>query len=141
MARSVEKRIETSVETLQRDIDRIMQDYDAHVVESTNEAITALAQKGKNAVKRFARIHISRKRRKYVNGWRYKTQGMRKRASAYTITVGSAVIYQKQQPSLVHLLEHGHATPNGGRTRPRPHLKPVSDQIADEITKRIVRNL
>lgn len=44
----------------------------------------------------------------------------------------SAVIYNKKQPGLAHLLEHGHAKVGGGRTRALEHVLPVEEQLAGE---------
>lgn len=38
---------------------------------------------------------------------------------------------------LTHLLEHGHATRNGGRTRAFPHIKYGEEYAQKELTKRI----
>lgn len=46
------------------------------------------------------------------------------------------VVYNKNHYRLTHLLEFGHATRNGGRTREFPHIAPVN-QKAGEIFQRI----
>ena len=38
-------------------------------------------------------------------------------------------VYNKKKPGLAHLLEHGHALRNGGRTRAFPHIKPVEEEV------------
>lgn len=49
-----------------------------------------------------------------------------------------ATIYAKAPHyRLTHLLEHGHATVNGGRTRAFPHWKPAEDYAIKEYEKRI----
>lgn len=115
----------TSAERLSADIDEILKEYQMGVYDGVDEALKKLASKGRNAVKRNARSVISKKRRKYSNGWAYKVE------KSSNLLAASAVIYQKSVPGLVHLLEHGHATVNGGRTRALVHVKPVEDELAD----------
>lgn len=125
----------TSAEKLAADIDQILNEYRDGVYKGMDEAIKKLASKGRNAVKREARNVTSKKRRKYSNGWMYKMEpGSNKWAA-------SAVIYNKKQPGIAHLLEHGHATVNGGRTNPRVHIQPISEQIADEAIGAIKKEI
>ena len=50
------------------------------------------------------------------------------------VTVGQ--IGNKNEPGLVHLLEKGHATPAGRRTRSFPHMAPAFTEIADDFIRR-----
>ena len=45
-----------------------------------------------------------------------------------------AVIYSRI-PGLPHLLEHGHATRNGGRKGQRVHISPVTDKINESLIR------
>lgn len=53
----------------------------------------------------------------------------------------SGVVVYSKKPHLPHLLENGHATRNGGRTDPIPHIKPVDDKIGDAVVEAIRREL
>ena len=128
----------TSPERLSADIQMILAEYEAGVIAGANTAIKQLANKGRNAVRRNARAKFtrsSRKSRKYSNGWMYKMERWSNKA------IAGAVIYEKNQPGLAHLLEHGHAKVNGGRTKAREHVKPVEDQLASEIVREVVKNI
>lgn len=46
-------------------------------------------------------------------------------------------IYNKDHYRLTHLLENGHATPNGGRTRAIKHIQPVEDAVIKEYEKQV----
>ena len=46
-------------------------------------------------------------------------------------------VYNKKKPGLAHLLEHGHALRNGGRTRAFPHIKPVEEEVKQELEKNL----
>lgn len=48
-------------------------------------------------------------------------------------TVGE--VGNKKRPGLVHLLEKGHATPAGRRTRAFPHMEPAFESMAAEFVK------
>ena len=68
----------------------------------------------------------------YSSGW--KSKKLEKKGY-------HTVIYNSKKPGLTHLLERGHATRNGGRTRAFPHIKPVEEntvrQFEDLIRKAI----
>lgn len=115
----------TSAERLSADIDQILKEYQMGVYDGLDTALKKLASKGRNAVQRNARAVISKGRRKYSNGWGFKVK------SSSNLWAAEAVIYEKKVPGLVHLLEHGHAKVNGGRTRALVHVKPVSDELAN----------
>lgn len=125
----------TSAEKLAADIDQILNDYGNNVLKGVDNALKQLASKGRNAVKREARNVTNKKRRKYSNGWMYKVEGGSNRWAA------SAVIYNKRQPGIAHLLEHGHAKVGGGRTRPRVHIQPVEEQLTDEALRVIKKEI
>ena len=53
------------------------------------------------------------------------------------------VIWNRTNYQLTHLLEFGHATRNGGRTRAIPHIRPVEEkynvEFVDKLEKKIRR--
>jgi len=138
----------TSPERLDADIQEILVDYQNHVFKTADQVVERMAKKGKNAVRRNARAVITKTRRKYANGWQYKMDpklrigGMK---LYWANQIRGATIYPGKQRGLAHLLEHGHAVVNGGRTtgqtHARPHVKPVEDQIANSIVSEVIRSL
>ena len=47
------------------------------------------------------------------------------------------IVHNKNKPSLVHLLEKGHAKKGGGRVDGRSHLRPAYDRHAGKLEKAI----
>lgn len=125
----------TTPEKLSAEIDKILDDYGKGVLNGVDEALKQLANKGRNAVRKNARAVTSKKRRKYSNGWMYQMQTGSNRWAA------SAVIYNKKQPGLAHLLEHGHAKVGGGRTRTLEHILPVEEQLSEEALSVIKKEI
>ena len=68
----------------------------------------------------------------YAKSWRVK----------HSIVDGARfkhLIYNKDKFRLTHLLEHGHATKNGGRTDKFPHLLETEVEINKEFTEAVKR--
>jgi len=127
---------------LDKEIDAILADYESGVIRGAKTAIQKLANKGRNAVRRYARAQFKRTTtkgttsgRKYSNGWMYKMVGASNKWAA------GAVIYEAKQPGLAHLLEHGHAKEGGGRTKAKEHIKPVDDQLAREAISAVIKEI
>ena len=71
---------------------------------------------------------------KYAKSWEVKTT--KETANALEVTVHSRNRYQ-----LAHLLEHGHAKRNGGRTRAIPHIAPAEQQGIEQLERDLERSL
>ncbi len=69
---------------------------------------------------------------KYAKSWASRTTA--ESSSDIEVTV-----YSPRRYRIGHLLEHGHAKRNGGRTRAFPHIAPAEakgeDQLMDDIEK------
>lgn len=72
----------------------------------------------------------------YYRGWAIKLS--KRRTGQY-----HKVIWNKTNYQLTHLLEFGHTTRNGGRTRAIPHIRPVEEkynvEFVDLLEKKIRR--
>ena len=122
----------TSPEKLKAEIDAILKDYQAGVIKGVNKAIGSLANKGRNSVRRNARQVTSPGR---ANSWMYRLDPGSNYGAA------EAVIYNKSQPGIGHLIEHGHAKTGGGRTKPREHVKPVEDELENTAIREVLKNI
>ena len=71
----------------------------------------------------------------YARSWAYKMmKGGLKRSEKYN---NKLVVYNKKYYRLVHLLEKGHASRNGGRVEGIPHVKPAQDKAEKKAIERI----
>lgn len=94
-----------------------LQLYSREIVEQMNTAGEKIARDGAKKLRQ-----VSPKRTgKYAKGWTVKKETLFGKPTSYII--------HNKQPSLPHLLEHGHATRSGGRTKPQIHIKPVEEEV------------
>ena len=101
-------------------VDDILGDYFEDVAEASDIAVTKTAEE---AVSKLKSAHAGFNDKKYSKGWTKKITKHR--------LYSEAVVYNKTQGHLTHLLEFGHAKRNGGRARAFPHIAPVNDEVPD----------
>lgn len=126
----------TPIDKLSASISKILAEYEGEVSENLADAVKKVARKGAQAVAAEASSKFNGK--EYASGWtsridtgRLTTQG---------------IIYNKSEPGLAHLLEHGHVSKNGtqrvfGDVEGRPHIAPVEEKIAEEFEKEVKSGL
>lgn len=107
-----------------------MQEYNAEVVEKVNEIAEEI---GKEALKRIKKTS-PRDGGKYAKGWRFEVR--RNNDGAIRIR-----IYNKTGWQLTHLLENGHVTRSGGRTRSFPHIRKIEDWANQQLQERLEHEL
>lgn len=107
----------------------ILTDYTDEVM---NEVVKALEEVGKDAADE---LHSD------IGGFKNRTGKYRK---SWTVTqedhrTFSSTIVHAKAPHyrLTHLLEYGHATRNGGRTRAFPHIYVVNEKAQEDAVKKI----
>ena len=121
------------VDELESAIEKILKDYDKDLSMTEETVMRRVCQKGAMAVKGAA---ASVTTEKYARGWGSKVVKTRFGVEGY--------IYHKQTPGLPHLLEFGHAMPQGGRTKAKPHVQTVEQEIYRDFidtTKRGIEGL
>ena len=112
-------------EDLQVKIMALLEEYAEQAEDAINEVIPKVA---KDAAKQL-RNTSPKDTGDYAKGWKVKTEKTRLGVTG--------IVYNKDYPGLVHLLEFGHAKRNGGRTRAFPHVAPVNEWAEKEVVQRI----
>lgn len=123
--------IETDIDGFAIGIERLVKSSLEGVKENTGKAVAREARKGAKLVKGYASsaggVHDWSS--EYINGFHSHVEN---RGGLVTGEIGNS-----EKPGLVHLLEKGHATPNGRRTRAFPHMKPAYDDISREFPEEV----
>lgn len=119
---------------LQAEIKKLLNDYGDEVTLLMNEELDQLAKEAKKKITSNSRKAVKGSR--YYRGWAIDKTDTAKLFKSYTL-------FNKNQPSLTHLLEFGHDVVRKGRkvgrAGPHPHIAPVNDWIVSELPKRIKR--
>lgn len=108
--------------------------YAAATEEVVKEAITKTCIETKATVAMNSPKRKSGRGGSYSKSWKY-TQPKKNKQHAW-----QAEVYN-QQAGLTQLLEFGHATRNGGRTKPQPHIEPANDKAAELLLYYIERGI
>lgn len=126
----------TALERFSADIAGILEEYADDVQGNLEDIVKEVGKKGAKAVKAQAQASVDGK--KYASGWTSQVEVTRLGATA--------TIYNKAQPGLAHLLEHGHVSRNGtGRTfdpvKGREHIAPVEEELVADFQKELEKRL
>jgi hypothetical protein len=101
--------------------------YNNNVIEGVNEA-------GKKAIKKLVRLTEETAPIGERNGRNFAASISSKEIKAQR---GNKYVWYVKPPNhrLTHLLVHGHATKDGGRTKPNPFLQNAVDTVLPEFEK------
>lgn len=109
------------------DINKILAEY----TEEVTNAITEVAEEiGNECVAELKNSQATKRTGKYNKGWSAKVN---KGNNFINVTVHNKTGYR-----LTHLLENGHATRNGQRTKPIVHIKPVEEKANKEFESAVI---
>ncbi len=98
--------------------------------EDTIEMTENCAVAGGNEAVDFLKANSPKKTGAYAKSWTLKKA--RKAGKAIKVTV-----YNKDHYQLTHLLEHGHAKIDGGRSRAYPHISLAEEAASASIDEKI----
>ena len=98
------------------------------------DKVKAAVKKAGTTVRKEISSTAPRRSGKYADSWRTKT-------TAESSTSMQVTVYSPSRYMLAHLLEHGHALRNGGRTRAFPHIAPAEEAGEKQLTTDIERAL
>lgn len=117
-------------ENFARSIEQLVGDIPVACGDGIEKAVQKSTRKGVKTVKGYAKTGgVHKWSEEYVGGFRSKTKRMGLESEGE--------IGNKAKPGLVHLLEKGHATLTGRRTRAFPHLAPAFEEISDDFVEQV----
>ena len=111
-------------------VQKYLEEYHGQCTDAMTEVIPKVA---KEAAKKL-KAQSPKGPKGYAKGWTTKVETGR-------MMIGAKVYGKHGTYQLAHLLEHGHANRNGGRTGARIHIKPVEEWAIDEATDRIIERM
>ena len=120
-----------SIDNLAKEITKAVQRYTEDIEDAIELKVDEVADEMLKDVRRNSPIQTGRYRR-----------GFRKTARDFGGKT-TRIVWNKSEPTLVHLLEFGHAKVNGGRVNGKPHLRPAYDKNSIKLQndiKRIIEN-
>ena len=119
-----------SVSDLGNVVGEMLDEYREYTAENVKGAVKAVSKKVVQEIAETAPKNTGR----YAKSWKAKVTD--ESYSDIHVTVHSPTDYQ-----LAHLLEHGHAKRNGGRTRAFPHIAPAEEHaemmLEEELANRL----
>lgn len=117
-------------ESLTETIKKYLSEYEEDIEEGVKDTTDKLTQEAVDELKDTSPKGHGGRKIPYFKGWT-KQKG-KENKGRYTVKIHNRTNYQ-----LTHLLEFGHATRNGGRTRAIPHIRPVEEKYNKLYEKRI----
>ena len=121
---------------LSKEVMKYLNNYKEDIEEDVIETVDDITKKARDELKKTSPRRKGSRKDPYYKGWSIKLS--KKRTGEY-----HKVIWNKTNYQLTHLLEFGHATKNGGRTKAIPHIRPVEEkynvEFVDNLKKKIRR--
>ena len=106
------------------EISKILEDYEDDIKTTLEESCKEVAKEGAKKLRLTKNTYTVRSG-EYNKSWTYKVE----KGFNYV----NAKIYSEKHYRLTHLLENGHATRNGGRTKAFKHISPVNDYVIQKF--------
>lgn len=116
------------VDRLASEVEKILNEYGENVQQNLETIVSQMSKQGAKTLRSQAKIPF-KGTGKYAKGWTSQTETGRLSAQG--------TIYNKDVPGLPHLLEHGHANRNGGRTPGRAHIAPVEEELIRQFEQKV----
>lgn len=117
-------------EELQEVLKDYLENYVEDITEGVEDTTDTLTKEAVKELKETSPRGKGTREKPYHKGWT-KQKGKENRGR-YTVKIHNKTNYQ-----LTHLLEFGHATRNGGRTKSIPHIRPLEEKYNKLYEQRI----
>lgn len=117
---------------LATEVSKILEAYRAEVDITLDEAVTVTA---KETVKQL-RTTSPKRTGDYAKSWTQNTTPYKKGAGYMRVVYAKAPHYR-----LTHLLENGHLTRDGKRTRPQEHIAPAAEAAERVLLERLTNGI
>lgn len=116
-------------------VDKEIMKYLQNYKEDISDVVEQVANKvGKEATNELKQTSPTGYRKSYAKGWRLKKDKTGR--NKYIVKIHNKTDYQ-----LTHLLEFGHATRNGGRTRAISHIRPAEEKYKKVFEKELKKEI
>jgi len=122
------KKININNIDLTTEINNIIKNYNNEKFEEVEQVAKIIAKDAVSDLKNCNNTYTVRSGN-YNRSWRLKSE-----SEALSF---NEIVYNDKHYRLTHLLEKGHATSNGGRTRAFPHIAPVQQKASEELLDKI----
>lgn len=117
-------------EDLEKVLSNYLESYADDITEDVKDTTDTLTKEVVEELKQTSPRGKGSRKNPYYKGW--TKQAGKVNRGRYTVKVHNKTNYQ-----LTHLLEFGHATRNGKRTKAIPHIRPVEEKYNKTYEQRI----
>lgn len=124
-----------SIDDFAEAINEMLDGYSDDVLNALVEATDEVAKQTVTELKQTSPKQTSPKQ----TGGKYAKSWTKQKAKRTTLSATSTVYNRRYQ--LTHLLENGHATRNGGRTKAYPHIAPAEDKLPEKLYTELKKRL
>lgn len=115
-----------NVDKLADELAQALAEYSQEVADEIKRAADDVTKEAVSSLKKESPVRTGA----YAKSWSRKTQYESRSVKRNTV-------YNRKKYQLTHLLEHGHASRNGGRVAPKVHIKPVEEKTVADFEKKV----
>lgn len=118
-------------EELEKALNDYLNDYVEDISEEVEETTDNITKEAVQEIKQTSPKGKGTRDKPYHRGW--TRQKGRENKGKFTVKIHNRTNYQ-----LTHLLEFGHVTRNGGRTKAIPHIRPLEEKYKKLYEQKII---